>query len=294
MWARNKDHQVGQGNCEKIILDLCSTIGIKLSDGDIERAHRIGSPMMTKRPILVRFNNYKDRQSILNMKHKLKSRGIDVQEDFPVEVQMKRRKLAPIVHAAYRSGKHKATLVGDKVLLDGKLYSCNDLDRLPDELKPENLSTLTSNNKIAFFTCNSKLSNHYSCEFTVRNNRFTSVEQYLMFSKANTFGDTSSCEAVMNTTDPVQAKSIGKRIRNFKKEEWNKVRDSHMHIGLTAKFTQNADLGSFLKQTGQKLLIEANQSDSYWEVGLPLGDKDVWEPKKWKGENKLGLLLCEV
>ena len=115
-----------------------------------------------------------------------------------------------------------------------------------------------------------------------------------MFSKASVFGDISSGKAIMGTSDPVQAKIIGKKIHNFKREEWDKVRDSHMYTGLVAKFTQNEDLRSFLKQTGNKLIIEANPSDSYWGVGLGLGDTHVWDPKKWKGGNKLGSLLCEL
>ena len=86
---------------------------------------------------------------------------------------------------------------------------------------------------MAFFSCNSKLSNHYNCEFTV-NSQDVLFEQFFMFSKASVFGDTSSGKAIMRTIDPVQAKLIGKKIKNFKPEEWDKVRDSHMYTGLVA------------------------------------------------------------
>ena len=67
-----------------------------------------------------------------------------------------------------------------------------------------------------------------------------------------------------------------------------------MRKGLAAKFTQNSDLNQFLRQTGDKLLIEANPTDYYWGAGLSLQDKDIWNPSKWKGKNVLGTLLAQV
>ena len=86
------------------------------------------------------------------------------------------------------------------------------MDKLPKELNPANSCTCENNNKIAFFTCNSKLSNHYHCEFTVDGKNFTSVEQYFMYCKASIFGDVSACKPIMSSTDSVQAKTIGNRI----------------------------------------------------------------------------------
>ena len=48
-----------------------------------------------------------------------------------------------------------------------------------------------------------------------------------------------------------------------------------MKKGLAAKFTQNSDLNQYLKQTGNKVLIEANHTDYYWGAGLSLQDKDI-------------------
>ena len=52
-----------------------------------------------------------------------------------------------------------------------------------------------------------------------------------------------------------------------------------MKKGLAAKFTQNSDLNQYLKQTGNKVLKEANCMDYYWGAGLSLQDKDIIRSK---------------
>ena len=115
-----------------------------------------------------------------------------------------------------------------------------------------------------------------------------------MSCKAKEFNDLTSAQAILNTHNPVQAKSIGKRIKNYNTEVWQRTCNSYMSKGLAAKFTQNKDLYKFLKEMGNKLLIEANPRDCYWGVGLPLHDKDIWNPIKWKGKNELATLLAQL
>ena len=68
----------------------------------------------------------------------------------------------------------------------------------------------------------------------------------------------------------------------------------YMETALKAKFQQNVGPDTFLKSTGQKLLIEASPTDLYWGAGLSLEDTDLWDQNKWKGKNKLGSLLIEL
>ena len=67
-----------------------------------------------------------------------------------------------------------------------------------------------------------------------------------------------------------------------------------METALKSKFEQNVGLRTFLKSTGQRLLIEARPTDLYWGAGLSLEDTDVWDQNKWKAKNKLGSLLMEL
>ena len=212
-----------------------------------------------------------------------------------MEVVERRRIFKPILKAVFKSnGKYKAHLSGDKLVLDGHLYSVKDLDKLPDELRLENLCTVTNGNMIGFFTKNSKLSNHYPCTFKQDGLTFQSSEQYLMFKKAKLFEDEVRATAVLNTSDPAHAKSLGRKVENFNPVVWNKASSAYMEAALMAKFQQNDDLGTFLKNTGNKLLVEANPTDQYWGVGLSLDDGSLWDQTKWKGKNKLGTLLMEI
>ena len=182
----------------------------------------------------------------------------------------------------------------DKVILNGKPYSHDDLDKLPPELRPSNTATVTKNNITAFYSRHSKLSNHFPCKFTTGEGEFTSVEQYLMYQKAIHFGDNLSASTIRQTDDPVTVKNLGKTIKNFKPEVWKGVREQYMQVGISAKFEQNLQLAQYLKETGDSTLVEANPFDNYWGVGLSMSNEDVWIKTNWKGANKLGQMLEEL
>ena len=115
-----------------------------------------------------------------------------------------------------------------------------------------------------------------------------------MYKKAMYFHDTHTAEQVLHTTDPKQAKRLGKTVKNFDLAQWSSVCDTIMRTGLSAKFLENDTLASFLRSTGDSNLVEANPHDKYWGVGLSMQDDDVWISSKWKGKNVLGKLLEEV
>ena len=207
----------GVEDCESTIIDLCEKYGIPIQSYQIERAHRLGSqsPKLTN-PILVRFLSFKDRQRVFQEKGKFKQDGIVVVEDFPREILQKRKMFSPVLRAVYNSSSHKARLQGDKLLLDGKLHSVDDLDKLPDHLKPHNLTTVTKANITAFFSFHSKFSNHYPCHFEVDRRHYSSVEQCFMHKKATLFNDQQTANKIMNTNSPVDAKNLGKKVQNFR------------------------------------------------------------------------------
>lgn len=68
-----------------------------------------------------------------------------------------------------------------------------------------------------------------------------------------------------------------------------------MYIGLWAKFTQNAQLFSQLRQTGDGLITEAATANKYWTNGISILDiKRLKDPQTWDGDNKLGMLLMKL
>ena len=218
-----------------------------------------------------------------------------VVEDFPLDVLERRKAFYPALKAAYQSnGRFKARLVVDKLLLNGKMYTVENITRLPAELQPQDTSTVTKNDITAFFTYRSPLSNHHPSQFVINDHEFSTVEQYFMFQKAHFFGDQSTSSQILETPDPKEAKSLARRIQNFDRHAWREVCIDFMKKGLHAKFNQNEHLATFLKETGATKLVEANPHDKYWGVGLSLRDTAIWDSTKWEGSNTLGSLLEDI
>lgn len=67
-----------------------------------------------------------------------------------------------------------------------------------------------------------------------------------------------------------------------------------MFHALTAKFTQNPELGELLLSTGYNLIGEASPFDRIWGVGLGVSKPGVYDPTQWKGTNWMGILLMAV
>lgn len=65
--------------------------------------------------------------------------------------------------------------------------------------------------------------------------------------------------------------------------DWDLKKAEAMLVALRAKFSQCAHCNSFLKSTGERRLVEAATSDSYWGIG-----------RDGKGLNMLGILLESV
>lgn len=100
---------------------------------------------------------------------------------------------------------------------------------------------------------NGYLSNWYLSEFECDGIRFSSMEQYMMYQKANCFGDTKIAEKILETTDVAQIKALGRKVSNYNETIWNGKRQILVYNGLCAKF-QNPELKAKLKATGDAVL----------------------------------------
>ena len=282
-------------DCESLILALCKDMGITLDSRAIIRAHRTGPKRENTQPIIVKFGHFKDKMLVLKEKNRFREIGVLVVEDFPPEVLERRKAFYPALKAAYESnGRYKARLVVDKLLLNGKMYTVENMSRLPAELQSQDTSTVTRNDITAFFTNRSPLSNHHPSQFVINDQEYSTVEQYFMYQKALFFSDQSTAAQILETTDPKEAKSLARRIQNFDRSAWREVCKDFMKKGLQAKFDQNEHLATFLKDTGATKLVEANPHDKYWGVGLSLRNTAIWDSTKWEGSNNLGSLLEDI
>ena len=213
---------------------------------------------------------------------------------------MSQRKLYPVFKAVQHVMESAPDVVQAVKLKNGKLilnafdFDLDTLDKLPEDVSLDKLFTPSRDGITAFFRCSSKLSNHYNSSFTVKGTQFSSMEQFLMHSKAIFFGDSESSAKIMMDNDPENIKRLGRLVKNFDQHKWNKQLDECLFEGLSAKFEQNPELLARLKNTGNDIIIEVNPTDTVFGVGLDLLNPNLWCKKAWHSKNKLGYALMKV
>lgn len=120
------------------------------------------------------------------------------------------------------------------------------------------------------------------------------MEQYMMYNKAKLFNDHSTAAEIMCVRDPKKIKALGRKVKNFKEEVWDKNKFEIVVRGNVLKFSQNKELKEFLLSTNDAVLVEASPYDKVWGVGLKRDDIKINNPNKWQGENLLGFAIMEV
>lgn len=97
-----------------------------------DRVHRIGRPKFDpvdgrsrSRPIVAKFQTYTDRELIrkegiqLNMRRN----GFSIREQYPPEIEARRKLLYPVMRNYARDDKNRVALVRDKLYVNGELYT---------------------------------------------------------------------------------------------------------------------------------------------------------------------------
>lgn len=147
---------------------------------------------------------------------------------------------------------------------------------------------------ILFWT--GEFSNFWPCRIDYDSYRFRWSEQLFMYLKAKHYQDAEMCKQILNASSPREAKRLGRTVRGFNTEDWNKYKRDFMYEAVYEKFTQNSELG--VKLLAPKLkgkhFVEASPYDRIWGIGLHEEDVDANDELKWKGQNLLGKTLDRV
>jgi len=130
--------------------------------------------------------------------------------------------------------------------------------------------------------------------FVVDSVTYNCCEQFMMAEKAGVFGDETALAAILKSDDPREQKAIGRRVRGFQEDAWNRVCRGIVYRGNLARFSQDPELKATLLATGDKTIVEASPTDRIWGVGLPQEDPRAQDPNQWRGKNWLGIALMQV
>lgn len=149
------------------------------------------------------------------------------------------------------------------------------------------------------------LSQFYPCKFTDKDGySYNCAEQYMMAHKALYFigydrYNEVVLDKIMEATDQVTMKKLGRQIRGFNDEEWNEVKEDIVYQGNYYKFSQNPNLKKILLNTGDRELFEASPYDQIWGIGVDEATAKATKRTQfgrtyWKGESLLGKALMKV
>ena len=123
---------------------------------------------------------------------------------------------------------------------------------------------------------------------------YDSAEHYMMAGKARLFKDHEIFEKIIQSQSPAEAKKLGRQVRNFDGEIWDKHSREIVVQGNYLKFSQHPELREFLLNTGNRIIVEASPRDRIWGIGLGKDNPAASHPSQWRGKNYLGFCLMEV
>lgn len=130
--------------------------------------------------------------------------------------------------------------------------------------------------------------------FEVDGVRYATAEHFMMAEKARLFGDETALRRILAAASPGAAKAIGREVLGFEPEAWEAAREDIVFRGNLAKAEQNAEVGAFLRATGDRVIVEASPRDAIWGAGLARDHADAERPEAWPGLNLLGFALMRA
>ena len=255
------------------------------------RCHRLPGKG-PNRPIICRFVSYEHRELVWGKKTALRNTKLFITESFPAEIEEKRRPLYPILRAAKRN-KMKATIKYDKLIVEGVSYDCNSLDKLPEQLNPAKLSTVTKDQVTCFFTGSSPLSNFHVVKdgIDIDGIKYDCVERYFQMQRALFAVKPDTAQKIRYAKGPLQCKLLGDAV-TLNEDEWLPNAERFMLKACRSKFQQHETCKSCLLSTGDTELAEAGPN-KIWGIGLSMNHPEAFT-KNWQGRNRLGVILKQV
>lgn len=207
-------------------------------------AYRLGAAPPTDstyaRPLVVRFPTVAQRDKDWSGKTDITDEDgqkIRISADLPRHLREDSQLLHRVQRAASKIPRYKAATVKDyRLYLDGDSYAPDELERLPEPIRPSTLATPKTDTALAFFSRHSVFSNHYMSKFTIKGVTFSNVEHFLAYRKAKFAGQDRLASQALETHNPVEAKSILNKLKSHNPKKWYEKVPKILAEGLKEKF----------------------------------------------------------
>ena len=121
-------------------------------------------------------------------------------------------------------------------------------------------------------------------------------EHVFMALKAYYFGDNEVLQKIIVTDSPKEAKRLGRLVKNFSEEAWEKQREVAMWqaIKLRSVFDRRFTEALLNPIYEGKEFVECNPYDFVWSCGLEEDDPKALNVNEWRGLNLLEKLLTKL
>jgi hypothetical protein len=212
------------GNSEVLVHDVMTQLGVVSNDSTFIATYRLGKASPTRsRPIVVRFQHLKDRNSVWAKRRDIQSDHIYIRAMYPPSIYRKRRVLQAINNYADSIPSYKGSVRlthNHKIQIGKTQYDIHELAKLPIDLQKSVASRNVGDINL-FFGMESPFSNFYPAQFTIEKVTYSCNEQYYYMSKARHYNDEHAQVEIMATDDPLTIKRIGKAVVTGD-SEWNR------------------------------------------------------------------------
>ena len=297
-------------DCKKLVLGIIAN-NLKLPDIDgtrIVSCYRSGPPPSQRqrknnvpRSILFQLQFLGDRERIWKARFNLRGSKMFINEDFPQEVQQRRKTLFPVLKHVQKSGKG-GFLRGDRLHITEKNPATNfnktvavvdvdSLDKLLPAIDVRYITTKQNKDCFIFFGELCPLSNFHRVTVTYKYMTFPSSEHVFQYRRAEFVDDQVACANIKKAMSPLEAKRIGDNVAT--NPAWQENRERIMKETLRLKFQQNPAAKDFLMNISQQFIAESSPSDAVWGTGYGLEKDGATNPNLW-GSNILGKVMCEL
>jgi ribA/ribD-fused uncharacterized protein len=148
-------------------------------------------------------------------------------------------------------------------------------------------------NITAFYSEFDQFSNFFRCEILINGIVFNCTEQAFMYTKAKYFKDEKKALQILAAEMPWLQKKLGREVRPFNKDAWDRVAPHFMNRIISDKLQQHAEIRKVLMKTDETIIVEASEYDLIWGAGVGIDDPRIEDPKQWPGKNGLGEIFMK-